>query len=125
FVLFMPMHLYSDVLPMFFLFVFIYLAIGLISLSVSISRKRMGARSAMAGFLCIAGTGANDMLVIQDILDTYLILPFGLLAFIFSQSMILAIRFSGAFSDIEKLSDELVETNKSFIRFVPIQFLEL
>jgi len=51
--------------------------------------------------------------------------PYGLIIFIFSQSALLALKFSKAFTNVENLTFELTETNITFRKFVPEEFLKL
>lgn len=58
----------------------------------------------------------NDVLSDHHIINTVLLIPFGLLLFIFIQAFILSHRFSRAFIRIEKLTH-------AYERFVPAKFL--
>ncbi|MCP5500426.1 MAG: adenylate/guanylate cyclase domain-containing protein [Leptospiraceae bacterium] len=90
---------------------------------LAIYRKREGALISFIGIFTLIGTGMNDILYSQNLLQTRYYLPFGLFVFIFIQSYLLSIKFSRAFSDVEELSENLKQTNLAYSRFVPIEFL--
>ncbi|CAA6821311.1 MAG: Adenylate cyclase (EC, partial [uncultured Thiotrichaceae bacterium] len=68
------------------------------------------------GFISFFLAVLNDVLADQEIIDSILLIPFGLFLFIFSQAFILSRRFSRAFIRIEKLT-------QAYERFVPAEFL--
>ncbi|MGK5093618.1 7TM diverse intracellular signaling domain-containing protein [Deltaproteobacteria bacterium TL4] len=72
-------------------------------------RKREGATSFIAGFLIFFVTGVNDILNTQNLIYTGFWGSFGLFIFTFSQSFVLSLRFSKAFSMVEDLSENLEE----------------
>jgi two-component system sensor histidine kinase ChiS len=65
----------------------------------------------------------NDILYNQQVIFTFQMVGFGLFIFIFSQSFILSLKFSRAFSTIEALSENLQRYNRAYSRFVPREFL--
>nr|CAA6807548.1 MAG: Adenylate cyclase (EC [uncultured Thiotrichaceae bacterium] len=70
----------------------------------------------IAGFTSFFLAVLNDVLTDMELLNSMLLIPFGLFLFIFSQAFILSRRFSRAFSRIEKLT-------QAYQRFVPVEFL--
>ncbi len=64
-----------------------------------------------AGFLSI--TVINDILSVNSIIHTYNLSSLGLFVFIFSQSSIIAHRSEKAFSEMERVSNELAILNKT------------
>ncbi|MEZ5537488.1 MAG: adenylate/guanylate cyclase domain-containing protein [Thiolinea sp.] len=70
----------------------------------------------IAGYSTLFATVINDVLVDNYLIDSVLLIPFGLFLFIFSQAIIISLRFSRAFLYIEKLTD-------ASQRFVPAEFL--
>ncbi|MGL4368264.1 MAG: 7TM-DISM domain-containing protein, partial [Spirochaetota bacterium] len=90
----------------------------------AVARKREGSWYILAGFVVIMITSINDMLYSNSIIHTAYLMPFGLFLFIFSQSLMLAMRFSQSFITVAALSGSLRETNRSLNRFVPHEFLE-
>lgn len=82
-----------------------------------------GAFSAILGMIIFFICGINDALYNNELIHTGNLYPFGLFIFIFSQSFILSLLFSKSFRNVEKLSLELIDTNKAYNRFVPREFL--
>ena len=77
--------------------------------------------------LGLVGT-VHDVLAIQLVAVPYADVRFMsevFIIFVFFQSLITAIRHENASTAIEILSDNMQETNKSYMRFVPEQFLRL
>ncbi len=74
-------------------------------------KKRSGAVIYLAGFSFIMLATINDMLYTQKIIDTGDYLPLGLVSFFFSQSYMLAFRFTQSMKAEEKLTGELTELN--------------
>ncbi len=70
----------------------------------------------IAGYSTFFLVVCNDVLSDQHIINTVMLIPFGLLLFILIQAFILSRRFSRAFSRIEKLT-------RAYQRFVPEKFL--
>lgn len=127
-----PLAVYSRALPVFFGSSLLLSVYGIVILILAIRRGRDGALAALLGFSFFVGTVVNDILASEFVLNTPLLLPVGLFAFIFSQSFMLSMRFSMAYSSVESLSvglkqmtEDLLETNRAYSRFVPTEFLNL
>lgn len=82
------------------------------ALSRAIINRRQGAWLILAGFLFISSTVINDFLYDHGLVNTGYMLSWGLLVFIFFQSFVISMRFSGAFSRAETLSGELMASKK-------------
>lgn len=63
------------------------------------------------GFLVLFLAVLNDLLQYKNLVHTPLLLPFGLLVFMFCQAFILSLRFANAFHVIETMSEALKEKN--------------
>ena len=98
------------VIPFQFVTLFAYFYITFILVNATV-KKREGAAIMLAGFLVLFVTVINDILNTNDALYTLLIAPAGLLALVFSQSFVLSLRYSRAFSAVEQLSGELEQKN--------------
>ena len=81
-------------------------------LYLAIRRDRDGAGILLAGFLLISCTAIHDILYDKRIINTAYLVPFGQLLLILSQALVLARRFSTAFSHVETLSVNLEEKNR-------------
>jgi anti-sigma regulatory factor (Ser/Thr protein kinase) len=72
----------------------------------AVKRKRDGIWYLIGGFLLFAAAGLNDMLYHVHLSPVGDIVHFGFLAFVFSQSVIISMRFSHAYASVETLSAE-------------------
>ncbi|TGK07977.1 adenylate/guanylate cyclase domain-containing protein [Leptospira semungkisensis] len=119
-----PASIYSHTLIPFqivLLFVIVWFFIVLIRL---VRARAEGSLMALGGVLALTAAAVNDSLYAQAVINTGYYLPVGLFVFIFVQSYLLSFRFSQAFLYIERLSDNLLEVNKAYSRFVPLAFLK-
>lgn len=87
-------------------------------------RKREGIHFLIAGFLVFTATGVNDMLYYAHLSPVGNIVHFGLLAFVFCQSVIIAMRFSHAYNRAETLSVEKTRLFADAIEIVSSLILE-
>lgn len=85
------------------LVLFIYIL--LITLK-AVVKKKQGALMILFGFIVFLITAVHDMILHAGLLHTNSLIPFGFFIFIFSQSYMLAAKFSDAFVKIEKLVEE-------------------
>lgn len=74
--------------------------------------KRKGSVSNAVGFAFFFLFALNDILFYNDIIQTGDYLSYGLLFFLFTQSVNLSSRFSKALSEAEQLSEQLKEANE-------------
>jgi adenylate cyclase len=86
---------------------------------------RSDALITVIGVSVFAVSAVNEILYNTGVVQTFNTLSLGLLFFLFSQSILLAFRFSKAFSDSEHLSIRLTDTNKALRRFIPHEFFQL
>lgn len=89
--------------------IFLYLWHPLI---LSLKRKREGSIAYLASWSAITITALNDVFYDNEIIKTGYYLSFGLLIFIFFQSILLSKRFSNALDKAEKLSKKLKAQSK-------------
>ncbi|TGK28948.1 adenylate/guanylate cyclase domain-containing protein [Leptospira gomenensis] len=123
-ILIFPTKYFALTLIPFQIALLLYVPLLIFLLGRCIVRKRKGAAIASLGVLVLMFTAVNDILQSQTIVATGYYLPIGLFTFIFVQSYILSLKFSSAFIAIENLSSDLKATNKSYSRFVPLEFLK-
>lgn len=82
----------------------------------AIFHKRPESSVVVAGFVFIFLVSLNDILVSLSLLNTHYYLDLGFLIFLFFQTLILAHRFSRAFSQVENLSQNLASSNEALKR---------
>ncbi len=83
---------------------------------VSILHGRLGARTFLVGFLIFFISLVNDILYNRNIVNTAYISTHGFLAFIFSQSFVLSMRFSKSFATSEALAVNLEKSNQELLK---------
>lgn len=76
-----------------------------------IIHKREGTWIILFGSLILILGCVNDILHSAEVIHTQFVVPQALLGFIFAQSVILSMRFSKAFNEVEKLTQNLTELN--------------
>ncbi|MBN2011547.1 response regulator [candidate division KSB1 bacterium] len=81
----------------------------------AVIRRRPGSTVFLFGFLCLFITVMNDFFFTYKIVHTGMLVPFGLFLFIFSQSFLLAHRFSTTLFQVENLSHELDAKNTKLL----------
>lgn len=92
---------------------------------LSVYRKRKGSVLNAIGFTLFFLFALNDILFYNDMLPTGDYLSYGLLFFLFTQSLQLSSRFSRALSNAEQLSEKLQQTNQSLERKIEERTAEL
>lgn len=111
-VLFTPVSIYSSTVPLYqgvTLLTGIYVTYAL---SLAVIRKREGALAFLLGYIIIFLAAVNDILHQNFIIQTTYLVPFGIFGFIFCQSFVLSVRFSTAFSTVERMSKRLLSVDK-------------
>jgi PAS domain S-box-containing protein len=111
FVLFTPMSVYSFTMPLFQITVAMILLYGIYVCALANIRRRDGALVFLVGFLAIFVTTFNDMLYSRQIVHTTYVFPFGLLLFMFAQTVLLARRFSKSFHTVADQGRRLEQAN--------------
>lgn len=100
---------------------------GLRSLLLAVAREREGSITFLAGFAILFAAVINDFLRSNHLVNTLYSVPLGLFIFIFSQSFLLARRFSRAFVSLESLSGELESKNARLVELDRLkdEFIEM
>jgi diguanylate cyclase (GGDEF)-like protein len=110
--IFTSIHTYDTFLIYYEIGTVIFIIYVLIIIIKATINKYPGALIILFGFIVFSVSSIHDMLLQSGLLHTRSLMPFGLFVFIFSQSYMLAAKFSDAFLEIEKL----VEENKAMYR---------
>lgn len=105
--LLMPVSLFSYVVPGYYVVAIVLILYSLMRLHAAWRRKREGAAFILVGFLFLGAVGVNDMLVDSGLIRSVFLFPAGMTVFVLCQAFALALRFSNAFSDVERLSLDL------------------
>lgn len=88
-------------------------------------RRTEGALTTMIGLAVFLCFGINEILFNMGIINTFNSLSIGLVLFLFTQSVLIAMRFSKAFDESETLGTSLFNMNASLRRFIPQEFFML
>lgn len=90
----------------------------------AVREKFEGVSLILIGFTVIFAAGINDILFDRRLLSLPLnVLPLSIFFFLFTQSVLLSKRSAAAQKNIEKLSEDIKNTNTALARFVPQEFL--
>jgi serine phosphatase RsbU (regulator of sigma subunit) len=110
-VLFTQGFFYSTWLVYFQIAVLILILYSLYFTIRIVLKKREGSKTFAFGIITILCAATNDILFSNLIINTANLISWGLLVFIFSQTLILSKRFSNAFNRVEELSEQLQKAN--------------
>lgn len=108
---------YSHTIIGFQLFTLVIALYSIYALTRSFKDRVAGSGISLISFIILFVTVINDILYSRGTIHTAYILPYGFLVFIFSQSLILSVRFSLAYRESEAF-------RTSMARFVPSQFVQ-
>lgn len=113
FVLATPARIYTEAL-----FVLNVLIVGFFIYSIAVFtiatlKKRQGSLTNFIGLMIFFGASVNEILYYAHIVYTGSWLTFGLVGFLFTQSINLASVYSKSFQRVERLSEELADSNAS------------
>lgn len=110
--LFTPAIVYTYGVGLFNYFTYVCCIIVLYVLFRALFNKREGARTFIIGsFIFFIGV-INDILYMETLIQSVMLVPFGLLIFIFFQAFMLGRRFSLSFTKVETMGIELQKVNK-------------
>ena len=112
-VLFTPARIFSYTVNPYELITIFTIVYGLYIVFVSFLRKNIEAFVLLIGFFILGITTINDMLHVDEIIQTGFFAPFGLFAFILSHAFLLSYRFSRAMSTVETQQKDLKHALKS------------
>ncbi len=123
--LFLPPSVFNATVTVYELITAGYVLYLLYVIVRALVRGREGSLTTVIGiglFLCF---GVNEILFNMGIVNTFNSLSIGLVVFLFTQSILIAMRFSKAFDESEHLGKTLLSTNESLRRFIPKEFFLL
>ncbi len=117
-VLIFPAHIFTHTLIFYQLFTVLSCLFIPYVLFKAFQKKREGVKTLSIGFVFLSVFVFHDILNANEVVETGYFLPIGMFIFIFSQAIVLAIRFSNALSRIESQKALLVSTNTTLIKEV-------
>ncbi len=122
-ILITPATLYMRLLVYFQLFTITVALYVFYVLIKAVHTRKAGAGLFIVGFSFLFATTVHDIVKTYMVLPTIFLVPFGLLLFIFFQSMVMTKKFANAFQRSEEMAAHLWQLNQSMERFVPREFL--
>ena len=117
--------IFSHLLTLYHILLAVYAIIVISSLTKSLYKKRLGANLILIGFIFFFIAMSNDILHSRNIINTTVLMNYGVFAFVIVQAFFLAKKSVAAYKQIEELSSNLLLINQSLERFVPSAFLKL
>ncbi|QEM69567.1 sensor histidine kinase [Geobacter sp. FeAm09] len=112
-VLLLPPLALSKLVPLYYAGTALLIPYSLAMLARAKLSRREGATFILVGFLILGLVGLNDMLYDLHLIRSLFLIPVGMFVFILFQAFALSLRFSRAFSAVERLSGELEGKNSS------------
>jgi PAS domain S-box-containing protein len=106
-VIFTPARFFSHTLNTYEVITLITVIYGLYVIFTSLAQKRIEAFVFLLGFVILSLTIINDMLHVENIIQTGFFAQFGFFFFMLSQSFLLSYRFSTALTTVETQQKEL------------------
>lgn len=114
--LFCPSLALSNMVPVYYYSCLLLIPYSLLMLYRAKESGREGATFILAGFLILGLTGVNDMLYDLQLIRSVFVIDVGMFIFVLFQAFALSLRFSRAFSTVERLSEELEQNNLALSR---------
>jgi signal transduction histidine kinase len=113
--LFSSSFIFTTLLPIYYLSSSLLILYCLYKLYLAKIHGEEGASFILIGFFVLGLVGINDMLNDFGVIHTAFLLPVGMFVFILFQSFALSLRFSRAFTAVERLSSELEHKNVELV----------
>jgi len=113
-VFFTPARIFSHTIQVYEIITLVVFLYGLYVLIVCSIRKTDGAVIFLLGFIFLSLAVINDILHVEQIIQTGYFTPFGLFVFILSQAFLLSLRSSKAFATVEMQRLELRDTLQAY-----------
>ncbi|MFA6808659.1 MAG: diguanylate cyclase, partial [Eubacteriales bacterium] len=113
FVFFLPVNLFPQFfIVVMFLVLVLFLYLGM-TMKNAVVNKREGSFLALFGIVCLGLTGLNDILFYNNLINTGYLLELGLLVYVFSQALVIAVKSAKAFQKAEELSQKLLKVDRA------------
>jgi len=118
-----PVFLYLRFLSAFELFILAAAIYMLVAIGRALARSEEGAGIVIVGLAFLLLAVLNDVLLSRGIIRSFYMTSIGMFFFLFSQSVLLSVKFSQLFAVVERYTRELQALNQSLERFIPHEVL--
>lgn len=108
-----PLPVLASALPAYYLITVLRMIYSAWALLQATRHQRPGAPIILCGYLLMLMLAINDMLNGMGVIHTVLVLHLGMIVYMFSQSLALALRFAALHASVEKLSSVLETRNRA------------
>jgi signal transduction histidine kinase len=126
YVMLLPVYYTSFILPYFRFFAAIQLLFQFYTVGYAALTKRNDLSIVvLVGFILVFFAGLNDILYSSDIVPTFYMLPMAIFSYVLIQAIILIKGWTFAFAEVERLSVELMLTNKNQEKTIGERTMEL
>jgi len=125
YILITDMRQFSATLSIFHTIIILYIILVVVGITRAIISKEDGIFIILPGFMIFMSALINDILHVQNIINTGNYVIFGILGFIISQAIFLAWSSVKNTEKVIVLSENLVKLNQSLECYVPSDFLKL
>jgi len=123
FILIVPVMTISLIENYLMIIVILFLICHIYWLVLAARNKRPGVNIFILNGVIFFLFALNDFLLRLHLIQSVYLLQFGVLIIVFSQAYLLSSRFASSYKNIELLSEDLMNTNRAYSRFVPSEFL--
>ncbi len=118
-----PSRVYSQLMLPFWVLVGAAMLLIFRGIYLAVVRHREGGLIILAGILCFLFTVVHDLAIDFKFIHGVYLSGAGFFLLIFSQAFLLAVKFTNSFKKVEHLTNDIMNTNRSYSRFVPREFL--
>ncbi len=123
--LFFPPTVYNRTVSIYEIITAGYAIYMIVVIVRALANKREGSLTTVIGLLIFLACGVNEILFNMGLVSTFNSLSIGLMLFLFTQAILLAMRSSRAFDESEHLGQTLLSMNESLRRFIPQEFFQI
>jgi len=121
--LFTPVLFYLRFLSAFEYFILVAGLYVLVAIGRALVRGEEGSGIVIVGLSVMLLTVLNDVLLSRGLIRSFYMTSIGMFCFLFSQAILLSVKFSQLFSIVERFTRELQALNQSLERFIPHEVL--
>lgn len=118
-----PARVYSPLMVGFWILSMLVIIFICRDIYLAVKRQEEGALLILAGTVCFLATVLHDLAIDFKYITGEYLSGAGFFLFIFSQALLLAMKFTSSFQKVEHLTQDIMNTNRSYSRFVPSEFL--